>query len=43
MTPPEAPSALPPRGATPVARQSRFHGVRSTDRFVAIEARADQD
>jgi glutaryl-CoA dehydrogenase len=28
LTPPEAPSALPPRGATPVARQSRLHGVR---------------
>ncbi len=28
MTPPEAPSALPPGGAPPVARRSRFHGVR---------------
>ncbi len=28
MTPPGAPSAHPPRGATPVARQSRIHGVR---------------
>jgi hypothetical protein len=28
MTPPEAASPLPPRGATPAARQSRFRGVR---------------
>ena len=28
MTPPVATSSLPPRGATPMARRSRFHGVR---------------
>ncbi len=28
MTTPEAASPLPLKGATPVARQSRFHGVR---------------
>jgi hypothetical protein len=27
-TPPERLRRFPPRGATPVARQSRFHGVR---------------
>ena len=28
---PEAPSALPLKGATPAARQSRFRGVRLID------------
>ncbi|BAL93605.1 hypothetical protein RGE_02600 [Rubrivivax gelatinosus IL144] len=28
MTPPVAPSALPPRGAPPAARQSRLRGGR---------------
>jgi flagellar L-ring protein FlgH len=35
-TPPVAPSALPPRGATPVARQSRFHGMRLMFGFAAL-------
>jgi len=30
VTPPIAPSALPPRGAPPVAWQSQFHGGRAT-------------
>ncbi len=41
MTPPAAPSALPPGGATPVDRQSRFHVVRSMDFVVALFAAMD--
>jgi tol-pal system protein YbgF len=36
VTPPAAPSALPPRGAPPVARQNRFHGVRLGALVVSI-------
>ena len=36
MTPPAAPSALPPGGAPPVARQSRFHGGRLTGATVPL-------
>ena len=36
LPPPEAPSALPPRGAPPAARQSRFRGGRLVAGFILV-------
>ncbi len=40
VAPPCAASRLPPGGTTPVARQSRFHGVRWTKTLATQAPRA---
>ena len=41
--PPEVPSALPPQGATPAARQSRFHGVPGHAPSTGADAAAERE